>query len=117
MSIIFLKVKFKSLAAEAIIIRREERKLYDRRPRSLWDRLNFHRRYDVRREARAAALAYGFLRGRAYHSIEGKTYCAPDKARVVALVKKYGPSGAHTQVEAWFAAKIAVASDDVRRAA
>ena len=101
MSIIFLKVKIKSLAAEAVIIRREERKLCDRRPDTLWSRLNFHRRYDVRREARAAAIAYGFLRGRALTQIENKSHDAPDWKRIEALVKKYGPPGAHAALAAW----------------
>lgn len=106
MSTVYLRVKIKSLAAEAVIIRREERKLRTRReptqPGSLWWGLNHHRRHDVRREARAAALAYGFLRGRAYKQIEGKTHCDPDRDRVAALVKKYGPPGVHGRVPDWF---------------
>lgn len=119
MSITYLKVKIKSLAAEAAIIRREERGCYDKRPGTLWDGLNHHRRHDVRREARAALLAYGFLRGVAYSAIEGKSYAAmfnlphPSTARVRDLVKKYGPPWAHERLDDWFAGK----AEEVRRAA
>lgn len=63
-----LRVKIKSLAAEARIIRAEERK----HPGESLDRhqLHNHRVWDVRREARFSQIAYGFLRGRAYSQIE-----------------------------------------------
>ena len=95
--IVYLKVKIKSLAEEARIIRKEEVKLKRRsvpyRPEG-WERtltgLHHHRIWDVRREARATHLAYGFLRGRALAQIEGNAKTCPPWSRVEAMVKKYG---------------------------
>ena len=89
MSIRHLKVKIKSLAAEARIIRHEERQV-----RGL-DRvaLSEHRRGIVRREARSAQLAYGYLRGRLYRQLErtcSTSRPGPDWAAVERLVKRYG---------------------------
>jgi len=86
----YLKIKIMSLAAESRIIRREER----RWPGPSFTRagLREHRIRDVRRESRAAGLAYGYLRGRHYRQLEAK--CRddnhPDWDRVVSLVAKYG---------------------------
>ncbi len=112
-----LKVKIKSLAAEARIIRLEElrakgrRKSPDRRkdmglgfvqanpdylvvrgrdPRLLFE-LHHHRVWDVRQEQRASLLAYAFLRGRTLAACEPKTTREPDWARVLKLVEKFGP--------------------------
>jgi hypothetical protein len=91
MSIVFLRVKIKSLAAEAGIIRHEEAKYpRGRRGNPTWHELNHHRRVEVRKEARAACLAYGLLRGRAYQQLEAKCREAPDLATVVRLVMRYG---------------------------
>lgn len=83
-----LRVKVKSLAAEARIIRREERRARCGRTR---ESLYLHRIRDVRGEARAALLAYAFLRGREYGAAEtpGK-FNRPDWKRVLALVNKFG---------------------------
>lgn len=56
----FLKVKLKTLAEEARIIRHEERKYFgmDR-----WD-LQHHRKTVVRDEARRTLIAYQFIRGK-----------------------------------------------------
>jgi hypothetical protein len=125
MSVVYLKIKIKSLAEEARIIRAEERRhnigtrarkrirrhlaktnnLTEAQRRALQRRsrpptghqeaifwgLRSHRVRDVRREARAALLAYAFLRGRSYLESEGNAGTEPDWGRVVALVKKYGP--------------------------
>lgn len=115
MSIVYLKVKIKSLAEEARIIRKEENKAkYQRRylarkqgseeeysiaNRLFWE-LRWHREDPVGTESRAALLAYGFLRGRTYRQIEalpqkpklGKVYYPPNWKRVVDLVHKYGPA-------------------------
>src|SRR5271157_5390591 len=80
MSTIYLKVKIASLAAEARIIRNLEKK---RRSRSVkrqkplddvWWGLNTHRRFELRTEARCAQLAYGFLRSKAYRTIENNPH-------------------------------------------
>ena len=85
---VYLKIKIKSLAEEAKIIRFEER---------LWPGqseeyvgLHHHRTYDVRNEARSAQLAYGYLRGRKYRQLEAKCYIAPNRERIRDLIYKYG---------------------------
>jgi hypothetical protein len=108
-----LKIKSKSLAEEAKIIRKEENiirnqvvwlqgnsssdillinKLRDKRA-SLTD----HRKYDVRNENRATYLARAFLNGDEYSSVEQKRN--PSKEfnfhllvlkRVLTMVNKYG---------------------------
>lgn len=86
-----LKIKIKSLAAEARIIRHEERKA---KASKLWHRtrqhkedadrywwvqidLHHHRTFDVRRASRAALLAYAFLRNRPYKTVEQKAHSLP----------------------------------------
>jgi hypothetical protein len=86
MSIKFLKVKIKSLAEEARIIRLEEKRTRG----SLREQLHRHRVWDVRREARSAQLAYGYLRGRTYRQLESSARTEPDFARIGKLVSKYG---------------------------
>lgn len=94
MSTTYLKIKIKSLAAEARIIRFEER-------RSAGDvraGLHQHRVLDVRREQRAALLAYGYLRKRSYRRIESASSARPATQRIVDLVRKYGPLAERQQV-------------------
>lgn len=82
---VYLKVKIKSLAAEAKIIRHAEQK-----HSSLRAGLADHRRGVVRDEARLTLLAYGFLRGTPYLKIESKCELAPDWSRVLKMVQRYG---------------------------
>lgn len=106
-----LKIKIKSLAVESIIIRKEERKVRGSRNwlkkrddtflantpspeyTSAWGLhydLHHHRTVHVRHEARAAQIAYGYLRGREFRQIEnGNIYNAPDWGRVIILISKY----------------------------
>jgi hypothetical protein len=93
----YLKVKIKSLAEEARIIRREEWQIKSKPVgyrESGWsaklDGLHNHRTQVVRPEARATQLAYGFLRGRLYSQIEAKASTEPSWDRVAAMVRKYG---------------------------
>lgn len=81
-----LKVKIKSLAAEARIIRLEELRSTGVIQRSL----HFHRTYDVRNEARWSQLAYAFLRGRDYAQVEAKSSGWVNWDRVMKLVAKFG---------------------------
>ncbi len=83
-----LKVKIKSLAAEAGIIRLEERraKKCDRLRCSLHE----HRVGVVRTEQRLSLLAYAFLRGRPYAAQEKNAARRPDWNRVAKLVEKFG---------------------------
>ncbi len=84
----YLKIKLLSLAAEARIIRREEQ----RWPGKHHVRTGLHEHHvpEVRKEARCALLAYGFLRGRPYRRIEPKGHRAPGWKRTQQLVEKYG---------------------------
>ena len=49
-----------------------------------------HPRGRVREEARAALLAYGYLRGRRYRQIEAKASTPPELFRIRDLAVKYG---------------------------
>ena len=98
---VFLKVKIKSLAAEARIIKREEQKR-----RKAWRSvtraetkketgrqargLREHRIGQVRPESRCALVAYGFLRGRPYKVVENSAKSEPDWDRVQRLIEKFG---------------------------
>jgi hypothetical protein len=82
---VYLKVKIKSLAAEAKIIRTEERR--NKRARA---GLAEHRKHTVRDEARHTLLAYGFIRGRRYTEIEPKCHHYPSWDLIWRMVKKYG---------------------------
>jgi hypothetical protein len=113
MSRVFLKVKIKSLAEEARIIRHEEHRSKWRMHKDEetaitaleWGRvhsedlrreLHLHRVCDVRQEARAAQLAYGYVRGRKYDELEQNPKwrrseaAEPNWHRVRDLVWKYG---------------------------
>jgi hypothetical protein len=91
-----LRVKIKSLAAEARIIRAEEAL----HPRSSRERqsLSHHRREIVAREQRAALVALAFVRGVPYAAVERKPRCnrcpfdrpGPDWNRVSKLADRYG---------------------------
>lgn len=84
-----LRVKIKSLAEEARIIRKEEQRT--RGP--LREEIYLHRIRDVRSEARSAQLAYGFIRGRTLEQMESKSRTKPNWKRVRDLCKKYGAYG------------------------
>jgi hypothetical protein len=87
-----LRVKIKSLADEARIIRKEE----TRTNGTLREELHMHRIGTVRYEARATHLAYGLIRGRTLDRIEKPTTPRPDHLwdKVRGMVKKYGPVSA-----------------------
>ncbi len=88
---VYLKIKIMSLAAEARIIRKEERKTPG--PSDARQGLHQHRVIDVRRECRVANLAYGFLRGRSYRALEAKCNEQPNWQRVAELIRKFGTPG------------------------
>ena len=52
--------------------------------------LHLHRVNEVRKEARSAYLAYGFLRGLAYWEMEECAYTQPNWVRIKVLALKYG---------------------------
>jgi CRISPR/Cas system-associated endonuclease Cas1 len=82
---VYLKVKAKTLAAEARIIRHEERRNPKRRAG-----LAEHRRTVVREEARATHLAYGLIRGRTLEQMERNARTAPKWDRVNRMLRRYG---------------------------
>lgn len=83
-----LRVKIKSLAEEARIIRFEEKRAG--KWEELRNRLHQHRVIDVRQEARVAHIAYGLIKGRTLERIEPKSKTEPNWKRVHDLLKKYG---------------------------
>lgn len=101
-----LKIKVKHLAAEARIIRSEERKVTG------WDRwhLQHHRKTVVRRAARDAQLAYGFARGRTYEQMEPHSdpHRQPHWREIRKMLEKYAPE-AVARFDCW--------RDSMRRAA
>lgn len=102
MSKTYLKIKIMSLAAEARIIRREEKKWPG--PHDIRTGLHLHRVHDVRDEARAALLAYGFIRGRAYAQLEANPRTTAVWQRAAALATKYGDRKVvYADFEAWAA--------------
>lgn len=83
-----LRVKVKSLAEEARIIRREE-------ARTRWalrEELRLHRIGTVRSEARLSHLAYGLIRGLSYADMEqeGELPTEQGAQRILAMIQKYG---------------------------
>ena len=90
-----LKVKIKSLAAEAVIIRQEARKVSGRQRYVL----NCHRTEVVRPAARHSLLAYSILRGRPYELMEKKCYQPPNWKTVAAEAKRFG--GEEVQIVEW----------------
>jgi hypothetical protein len=118
MSKAFLKIKIKSLAAEAVIIRKEENKYRNyskskfnivgdslqevmaegnekasnrNKARDIWLSLKSHRKFDVRNESRSALLAYGYIKSTPYAKMESKCYNPPDLKRIAQLVLKFDP--------------------------
>lgn len=83
-----LKVKIKSLAEEARIIRKEEERTFGQ----LRDELHVHRVTVVRRAARHAILAYAVVRGIDLTRVEPIRYTEPNWADVEKMVRKYGSS-------------------------
>lgn len=110
----YLKIKIKSLAAEAKIIKQEERKWFKligskevadtyadaqkglcrlkpiyKKDHPLRMGLRQHRIDVVRPECRHSNIAYGFMRGRAYKQIENKCYEQPNWERVARIVNTF----------------------------
>lgn len=113
-----LKIKAKSLAAEATIIRTEEHKMKRwqlKAKAALKDSfvthwreqrlsLQGHRKGPVRVEARSTHLARTFLSGKPYISAEAGRYLPPDWAKTWAMIQRYGMGDQRDlaqQFEAW----------------
>lgn len=82
---VFLKIKLKSLAEEARIIRKEEKRHIGTMRESLY----LHRIHRVRTAARNTLLAYSYIRGRSYHQVERIAHTAPNWKEVERMVKQY----------------------------
>ena len=96
--LVYLRVKGKSLADEARIIRKEEdrerRKPVESRHPGLLEGLTDHRRSVVRREARATHLAVAFIKDIPYKKV--KPYSANRDIgieRIASMVRTYGGYG------------------------
>lgn len=109
-----LKVNVCSLAEEARIIRREEVAIKKSSPLKGNDpafcRLNGHRRWELRNEARAAQLLYGFVRGVPYEVLEKKadwkSYSWTDTLnRLSRKCKRFGVE--YSKVQEWIAGRLA----------
>ena len=114
LSPIELKIKAKSLAAEARIIRNLERRLKRRvteggKPRpgltddrtfSAFQKIRFHRILDVRTEVRVTNLARAFLKGHAYARVEHFAHAYPPMDRVKKMAERYG-GGSNSLAVAW----------------
>jgi hypothetical protein len=83
-----LKIKISTFAAEARIIRREEKKWRGAHP--MRSSLHEHRVVGLRNACRTSSLAYGFLRGRNYDIMEWFAYTSPDWAGVEKEVLRFG---------------------------
>lgn len=98
----FLKVKIKSLAAEARIIRLEETRAIG----TLREELHNHRVLDVRSECRATHIAYAYIRGRRFDQVEQLPRDVhpfwwyrqkPVFCRALRMILKYGDTEGLTQ--------------------
>jgi hypothetical protein len=111
-----LKVKIKSLAEEAQIIRLEEKRALARTPDGkpskwtdpdLYQGLRLHRVGVVRSEQRHSLLAYAFLRGVPYRKVEPKVgrkdqpkwMSDPDWKKVGQMVERFGLTWRATKQE------------------
>lgn len=87
-----LRIKLKSLAAEAKIIRFEERKHRDPawRHQHELSMLRLHRITVVRNAARDTHIAYGIIRGLNYRDMEPTAKTSPNWKEVERMVRQYG---------------------------
>lgn len=121
MSARFLKVKVKTLAAEARIIKREEQRCKTRkvvvpvkdregnvlrekivrrltaRKVEMFNNLRFHRvgadaKGGLRAEARNTLIAYAFVRGKDFGPVAPRDKSLVDLEKVYHMAKKYGPA-------------------------
>jgi hypothetical protein len=93
-----LRVRVKELAQEARFIKHEETRIKNRPVRGLVSQMQLrtlqeHRKMEVRPAARQAQLAYAYLKGRPYKSIEYSTKNKIDFEtikQVARLANKFG---------------------------
>ncbi len=97
-----LKIKIKSLAEEARIIKLEERKLKEQGRHDDINTLHKHRTYDVRNAARETLIVYGYIRGLPYASIEKNPVKPPNVLVIRNMLKKHGTMEERNGFSAWF---------------
>jgi len=114
-NLVKLKIKAKSLAAEAAIIRKEENKFGGM---SKWDLQN-HRKWNVRNETRATLLAIAWFKHRDYDRSEqscrdeGKR-SAWIEPRVITMINKYSRKGVERFCKPEFLGWVIKGSNTVR---
>jgi len=86
----FLKVKLKTLAEEARIIRLEERRANKKQLYYFQSELREHRVLAVRNESFLTLLAYQYLRGKSFAKSFPECRRDIDWDRVRSMIKKYG---------------------------
>ena len=105
MNVKYLKIKLKSLAEEARIIRHEEKKLGGQNWGSSSVPLREHRIHVVRVAARRTLLAYGYLRGKKYNQLEQCTRTPFEYMgvkEITKMVQKYGsPKTTEEDIKNW----------------
>lgn len=109
-----LKIKAKSLADEARVIRAEEKKAKAKRKTETVNSLHHHRLQVVRPAARATHIARGYLAGTPYRLIEGNAKSEPPLFAAAQMLAKYGPfkdrAEAQKALTLWVEAKAAKAA-------
>jgi hypothetical protein len=93
--LIHLRIKIKTFAAEAVIIRQEAQKVSGT---SKWG-LNAHRTGILREHARYNLLAYGLLKGLKYEVMEKKCDQPPNFKKVAEVAERFG--GVKEDIEKW----------------
>lgn len=97
-----LRVKIKSLAAEAKLIRQEERRTHG----AIREELYVHRRFALRIEARAALRAHMLIRGKSIQEAEPNARPLPEvyedllMEKALNMVRKYGSAERYREVKA-----------------
>jgi len=93
--LIYLRIKVKTLVAESQIIRKESKKTNGM---VKWN-LNDHRKTIVRQHTRFNLLAYGFLKGISYESMEKKCNETPSFNSISNVAIKFG--GNREDLKVW----------------
>jgi len=92
-----LKIKLKSLAEEARIIRKEELTIkngkFSYKANQRRESIYLHRVLHIRPITRATHLAYGLIKGLGHVQIERTPKTTPNWSKVKAMVEKYSETG------------------------
>lgn len=81
-----LKTKFRTIRLEKRLAKAKLAKIKTRDP---WVSLQSHRKLGIRKSARAAHIAYAFLKNKQYFQIEAKYHEAPDWKEVEKNIKRF----------------------------